>query len=94
MYIQNLHTHTTHCDGADTPEEMVIAALSKGFDSIGFSGHSYMKYSEYLGDIDKTDEYKKEILELKERYKDCIKIYIEHNINCLIKGRCRKRRDI
>ena len=45
-YRQNLHTHTTFCDGKDTPEELVEAAIAKGFDSIGFSGHSYMYYSE------------------------------------------------
>ena len=37
--IQNLHTHSTYCDGADTPEEMIETALEKGFTSIGFSGH-------------------------------------------------------
>ena len=37
--IQNLHTHTTFCDGKNTPEEMVRAALSLGMDSLGFSGH-------------------------------------------------------
>ncbi len=76
MYIQNLHTHTSYCDGADTPEEMVIAALDKGFDSIGFSGHSYMTYSKYLGDVDRTEEYKKAVLELKKKYEDRIKIYL------------------
>lgn len=76
MYIQNLHTHTSYCDGADTPEEMVVAAISKGFDSIGFSGHSYMSYSDYLGKTDKTVEYKKEISRLKEAYKSKLKIYL------------------
>ncbi len=76
MHIQNLHTHTTYCDGADTPEEMVLAALVNGFDSIGFSGHSYMKYSKYLGDVDRTEEYKKAISELKLKYEDQIKIYL------------------
>ncbi len=37
--IQNLHTHTTFCDGANTPEEMVRSALALGMDSLGFSGH-------------------------------------------------------
>ena len=27
QYKQNLHTHTTLCDGADSPEEIVLAAL-------------------------------------------------------------------
>lgn len=76
MYIQNLHTHTSFCDGADTPEEMIVAALKKGFDSLGFSGHSYMTYSKYLGDIDRTEDYKKAVSELKQKYEDRIKIYL------------------
>ena len=43
MYKQNLHIHTKYCDGKDTPEEMVIAACEKGFQSIGFSMHSFMR---------------------------------------------------
>ena len=35
----NLHTHTTWCDGKNTPEEMVLAAIERGFDEFGFSGH-------------------------------------------------------
>ena len=76
MNIQNLHTHTTYCDGVDTPEDMIIAALAKGFDSIGFSGHSFMDYSDYLGCDDKTVEYRKEILRFKKKYEDKIKIYL------------------
>ena len=37
---QNLHTHTIYCDGNDTPEQMLEAALARGFDSLGFSGHA------------------------------------------------------
>ena len=29
-YKQNLHTHCTHCDGRDTPEEMIAYARQKG----------------------------------------------------------------
>ena len=32
--LQNLHTHTLFCDGIDTAEQMVRAAISKGFDSL------------------------------------------------------------
>lgn len=35
----NYHTHTTWCDGASPAEEVVRAALAKGFDAIGFSPH-------------------------------------------------------
>lgn len=38
----NLHTHTTFCDGRDTPEDMVRAAIAKGFGVLGFSSHSEM----------------------------------------------------
>lgn len=37
---QNLHTHTTFCDGTNTAEEMIQAARELGMDSLGFSGHS------------------------------------------------------
>ncbi len=72
---QNLHTHCTYCDGKDTPEEIVLAAMKKGFDSIGFSMHSYMSFSEYLSG-NNTEGYKKEINRLKEKYKDTFKIYL------------------
>lgn len=34
-YKQNLHIHTTYVDGKDSPEEMVVEAIQKGFDIIG-----------------------------------------------------------
>ena len=34
---QNLHIHTTYADGKDKPEEIVVEAINRGFDSIGFS---------------------------------------------------------
>ena len=40
----NYHTHTIYCDGNNTPEEVVVAAIQKGFYSIGFSGHAYTSY--------------------------------------------------
>ena len=27
MMFSNYHTHTTYCDGADTPEELVLEAI-------------------------------------------------------------------
>ena len=75
-YLQNLHTHTTYADGKDTPEELILKAIDKGFDSVGFSEHSYMTYSKsFSGPVDKTSEYKEEIKGLKEKYKDKIKIF-------------------
>ena len=77
IYKQNLHTHSTFDDGKNPPEEMINVALAKGFDSIGFSGHAYMYYSEkYSMSKQGTIEYRNEILRLKEKYKDKIKIYL------------------
>lgn len=74
--LQNLHTHSTFCDGADTPEEIVLAAMEKGFDSVGFSGHSYMPHSQiFRKQGDQTEAYKKEISRLKKAYKDMLGIY-------------------
>ncbi len=60
------HTHSTFCDGAATPEEMVEGALRKGFDALGFSSHSEMLVS--------AEAYRAEIARLKEKYRGRIKI--------------------
>ena len=72
--LSNLHTHTTFCDGKNTPEEIVLSAVDKGFSSIGFSGHGYALYSTY--GMKNTEEYIKEILRLRERYRDKIQVYL------------------
>ncbi len=75
--LQNLHTHSTYCDGKNSPEEMISFALAKGFDSIGFSGHSYMSFSpSYSMSPEGTEEYKKEITELKNKYSGQIELFL------------------
>lgn len=73
---QNLHIHSTWCDGADTPEEMIAAAMEKGFDSIGFSGHSPMAYSPgHAMSPEGTEFYKQEIRTLQKKYAGQIEIF-------------------
>ena len=75
-YKQCLHTHSTFCDGKNSLEEMVLSAIEKKFDSIGFSGHSYMDiYAEFSMDEEKAAAYKAEIKRLQQVYGDKIKIY-------------------
>ena len=75
-YLQNLHTHSTYCDGKDTPEEMILSAIDKGHFSIGFSGHSYMHFSKGASmSPEGTENYKKEIRTLAEKYKDKIDVF-------------------
>lgn len=39
MLKADFHTHTTYCDGKNTPAEMVKAAYDMGFTDFGISGH-------------------------------------------------------
>ena len=74
MIARDLHTHTTFCDGNNTPEEMVQAALQKGMTCIGFSGHSYTPIDESYCMKKGAADYRAEIARLKEKYRDRIRI--------------------
>ncbi len=83
MFKQNLHTHSTYCDGSDTPREMVEKAIELGFTSIGFSGHSNMIHNkDWVMTAEGQEKYLKEIDILKKEYADKIKIFkgIEYDI--------------
>ncbi len=69
----NYHTHTKLCDGKNTPEEMVRAAIALGFDTLGFSCHSQAPESEFYA-IRDIDGYIDTVNRLKDKYSDKIKI--------------------
>lgn len=73
--LANFHTHTTLCDGKNTPEEIVRYALDKGFSAIGFSGHGYTPFDLSYCILD-TSLYIAEINRLKEKYKNKIQVYL------------------
>ena len=73
--LSNLHTHTTFCDGKSTAEETVISAISKGFLSLGFSGHGYTSF-ELTSCMKDEAGYINEINRLKSVYSDRIEIYL------------------
>ena len=77
----NLHTHTSFCDGKNSPEEMVRSAVEKGFDVLGFSGHSYTPFDEtYCMSSENTRRYQEEVRRQAETYRDQIRvIYILRN---------------
>lgn len=77
MINSDFHTHTIFCDGKLIPDEMVRAAISKGMDALGFSGHSHTLFDEsYCMSEENTENYKKVILSLKKQYFDKIDIYL------------------
>ena len=77
LHKQNLHIHSTYGDGKDRPEEMICRAISCGFDSIGFSEHSYMYFSSYPYQMTEKDAelYRAEIKSLKSKYKGKIGVF-------------------
>ena len=76
--IQNLHTHTTFCDGKNSPEEMVKAAIAAGLNSLGFSGHAPMPPPNHAWGTDPADmpRYRAEVLRLRERYAGRLDIFL------------------
>ena len=68
--LRDFHTHTIYSDGGNTPEEMVLAAIDRGLECIGFSDHSYTFFDEsYCMKLEAIPEYIAEIAGLKEKYK-------------------------
>ena len=76
MYLQNLHTHSTFCDGKNTLKEMCDRAVELGFDSIGFSRHACMPFNSiYCKGGEAIVEYKKLSSELKKEYEGTLDIF-------------------
>ena len=69
--LQNLHTHSTFCDGRNAPEEIVLTAIDRGFDSLGFSAHAPSTFN-ISCELRDPEGYINEIRRLKEKYLDKI----------------------
>jgi len=69
--LYDYHIHSIYCDGKDTPEQMVLTAIEKGFKILGFSSHKY-----YEGDENNIPDYCAEVARLKEKYKGDIDILL------------------
>ena len=72
----NYHTHTTWCDGKDTPEAVILAAIDKGFDAIGFSSHAMLPENDTLWLLtpEKAPRYAAEIRALARKYEGRIRV--------------------
>lgn len=89
MIKTNYHTHSSFCDGENTPEEMVKAAVERKFDILGFSSHSMLPFSSgWHLPVHSHREYIAEIQRLKEQYKERITVYAGFEAD-YIAGVCR-----
>ena len=80
--VANYHTHTYRCQHASgKDEDYVKAALEMGLKTLGFSDHSPWKYQSSFKprmrmELKDFNDYAQSILNLKEKYKDEIKILL------------------
>ena len=72
----DLHTHTRYCDGSHTPEEMVLGAIARGCEALGFSAHSPRDdENDWCIKFADVKPYISEIKSLREKYRDQIELY-------------------
>lgn len=84
MLRADFHTHTSYCDGANTPAQMVEAAYRMGLTDFGVSGHAYFPYGWDGGMTDEIfKKYKEELFSLRERYAGKLNLYIGIELDCL-----------
>ena len=77
MMLSSYHTHSIYSDGKNTLEEMVLSAIENGCEEIGFSDHAPMIFDcSWSMDAEKVEQYKNEVLYLREKYKDKIRVYL------------------
>ena len=84
--LQNLHTHCTHCDGKNTPREMVERAIELGFTSLGFSSHANTCFGDTCELRIDPLAYANEINGLKAEYADRLKIYLGTELDYYSRG--------
>ena len=77
MLKANFHTHTTFCDGSDSPEAVAKYAFTGGMSHLGFSGHMdadiHMDWPSYV----------KEIRRLKDLYVGRMDIFLGVELDTL-----------
>lgn len=74
--LSNAHCHTTWCDGQNSTEEMIQAAIDLGFVSLGFSVHGWTPYEPCGITLEREGLYRQELHALREKYRGKIEIII------------------
>lgn len=77
MILRSYHTHSVFCDGNNTVEEMVQAAISKGMRALGFSGHGTFPHDlRYCTKPEDFPTYVQAVNACKKKYAGQIEIYL------------------
>lgn len=81
----DLHNHTTRCNHAEgTVDEYILKAIELGIDIYGFSEHAPMDFDpHYRLDFEEMEHYARDILGIKETYKNDIKILLGYEVDYL-----------
>ncbi len=75
MIKRDLHIHSNYCDGRDCLEDIVIEAIGKNFETIGFSSHAPMPFdNDYAMKQEDVLRYVEEVSSLKKKYSGKIEI--------------------
>lgn len=75
--LSSPHVHSQYCDGKSTAEEMVQAAIERGFVSLGISSHATQDFDPgYCMDAAKEEAYIREIRALRQRYENQIRLWL------------------
>ena len=77
LITSNPHTHSTYVDGKNTLEEMIEAALSLGFNALGFSEHARQTVDLPYGlSLENEIKYIENVKLLQKKYEGKIKIWL------------------
>jgi len=81
----DLHNHTTRCNHAKgSMESYIQRAIELGIDIYGFSEHAPMDFdSHYRLKFEEMPNYVSDVLSLKDKYKDDIKILLGYEVDYL-----------
>ena len=75
--LSSPHVHSQYCDGQSTVEEMVQAAIQRGFVSLGISSHATQDFDPcYCIAAEQEENYIQEVRFIQRRYADRIRLWL------------------
>jgi histidinol-phosphatase (PHP family) len=81
----NFHSHCLFCDGSASIETFIKFAIAKNLKQYGISSHSPVPLqNDWSMRKEDIDEYRQEILRLKEKYKPEIEVYLGLEVDFIL----------